>query len=183
MLENKEEETKKETKFEGDLVTSDASFEERVLKIRRVSAKRSGGSSVHFSALSAAGDHSGKIGVAVAKSKENINAIKKSKEKAKRSMFEVCITEEGSIPHEVKAKKGAAILYMRPAPLGSGIIAGGCVRQILELAGYKNVSAKVIGSSNQINNAYVTVVALKKIKHISEKLANLKSDDIGGSNH
>ncbi|OGC52161.1 hypothetical protein A2982_01590 [candidate division WWE3 bacterium RIFCSPLOWO2_01_FULL_39_13] len=142
-------------------------YEERVLKIRRVSAKRAGGSSLHFSALCAVGDHAGQVGVAVAKSKENINAIKKSKAKAKKNMFSVQITEGGSIPHEIRVKNGASILFMKPAPQGSGIIAGGSVRQVLDLAGYKNISAKIIGSSNQVNNAYVVVMALKAISKLN----------------
>ncbi len=145
------------------------SIEERILKIRRVSTKRAGGSSFHFSVLSAAGDHNGNVGVALAKSKENTSAIRKSKEKARLKMFAVPLTEEGSIPHEIFIKNGPSILYLKPAPQGAGIIAGGSVRHILELAGVKNISAKVIGSNNQINNSYTLVKALQQLRVVKKK--------------
>lgn len=151
-----------------------AMIEDRVLQIRRVSTKRAGGSSFHFSALSASGDHDGKIGVAIAKSKENLTAIKKSKDKARRTMIEIPITKNGSIPHEVYIKNGAAVLFMKPAPLGAGIIAGGSVRQVMELAGIKNVSVKIMGTNNQISNAYTTIKALKLLK--SKKETEVKEE-------
>ncbi|PIR42516.1 30S ribosomal protein S5 [candidate division WWE3 bacterium CG_4_9_14_0_2_um_filter_35_11] len=141
-----------------------AMIEDRVLQIRRVSTKRAGGSSFHFSALSASGDHDGKISVAIAKSKENLTAIKKSKDRARRTMIEIPITKNGSIPHEIYIKNGAAILFMKPAPLGAGIIAGSSVRQVLELAGIKNISVKIMGTNNQISNAYTIIKALKLLK-------------------
>ena len=144
--------------------TKHAMIEDRVLQIRRVSTKRAGGSSFHFSALSASGDHAGKIGVAIAKSKENLTAIKKSKDKARRTMTEIPVTKNGSIPHELYIKNGAAIIFMKPAPLGAGIIAGGSVRQVLELAGIKNISVKIMGTNNQVSNAYTIIKALKMIK-------------------
>lgn len=149
-------------------------IEDRVLKIRRVSTKRAGGSSFHFSALTASGDHAGNVGVAIAKSKENVNAIRKSKDKARRQMINVEITKDGSIPHEVYIKNGASKLFLKPAPLGAGIIAGGSVRQILELAGIKNVSAKIIGTNNQISNAYTLIDALKSLRKLNYKGASVK---------
>ncbi len=139
-------------------------IEERLLKVRRVSTKRAGGSSFHFSVLAVAGDHNGNVGVAIAKSKENTLAIQKAKDKARKEMFNVPITESGSIPHEVYIKDGSSVLYLKPAPEGAGIIAGGSLRHILELAGYKNVSAKIIGTNNQINNSYALVKALKSLR-------------------
>jgi small subunit ribosomal protein S5 len=139
-------------------------FADEVLAVRRVSAKRVGGSKFHFSVLSVVGDRSGQIGVAVAKSKENANAIQKSKDKAKRNLFRIPLTDTRSIPHEVYMKDGPAVLYLRPAPLGSGIIAGGVLRTILEYAGINNVSVKVIGTDNAINNAYALVSALKQLR-------------------
>ena len=138
-------------------------FEEKILNIRRTSTKRAGGSSYHFSALAVVGDKNGKVGVALAKSKENIVAIRKAVNRAKKNVFAIPITENGSIPFEVQSKHSASKLYMRPAPLGAGLIAGSGVRQILELAGIKNVSSKIIGSTNHVNIAYATVAALKEI--------------------
>lgn len=144
-------------------------IEEEILHIRRVSTKRVGGSSFHFSALSVAGDRKGNVGVAIAKAKENLTAITKSKEKARKSMISVPVTESGTIPHEIYVKKGAAKIFLKPAPLGAGIIAGGSVRQILELAGITNVSAKIIGSNNQINNAYALMEALGSLRAIEKR--------------
>lgn len=154
---------------QGKEDTSDVKFEEEVLKIRRVSTKRAGGSAFHFSVLSAVGDHAGRVGIALAKSKENVKAIKKSKEKARRNMVDINITKVGSIPHEVYIKDGAARILLRPAPLGTGIIAGGSVRRILELAGIKNISAKIIGTNNQIMNAYALMQGLKSLKSVSSR--------------
>lgn len=139
------------------------SMEERILNIRRVSTKRAGGAAYHFSALAVVGDRNGKIGIGVAKSKENMVAMRKAVNRAKRNVFAVPLTDAGSIAFEVTAKYGASKLFMKPAPLGAGIIAGGSVRQILELVGIKNVSAKIFGSTNKINNAYATDIALKKL--------------------
>lgn len=147
---------------------------EEILKIRRVSTKRAGGSSFHFSVLAAVGDDEGNVGVAIAKSKENTLAIHKAKQKAKRSMFQIPLTKEKSIPREIFFKDGSSIIYLKPAPLGAGIIAGSSVRTVLDLAGVKNVSAKIIGSSNPINNAYALIKALKKLKFYEKNVKNSK---------
>ncbi len=162
----KENKTKREEKRSDDDFnkSEEKSVEERLLKVRRVSTKRAGGSSFHFSVLAVAGDRNGNVGVAIAKSKENTLAIQKAKDRAKKAMFNVPITEDGSIPHEVYIKDGPSILYLKPAPQGAGIIAGGSIRHILELAGYKNVSAKIIGTNNQINNSYTLAKALKSLR-------------------
>ncbi len=154
-----------ERKVETQALTEDKipTLEERILNVRRVSTKRVGGAAYHFSALAVVGDRNGKIGIGIAKSKENMVAMKKAVNRAKRGLFVVPITDKGSIAFEVSSKYGATKLLMRPAPLGAGIIAGGSVRQILELAGIKNISAKIIGSTNKINNAYATRIALEKL--------------------
>jgi len=146
----------------------DSGFFESVLKLRRVSTKRAGGSSFHFSVLSAVGDKKGSVGVALAKSKDTSSAVRKSLAKAKKSMVKINVTENGSIPHEVKIKDSAAKIYLKPAPLGAGIIAGGAIRQILDLAGIQNISAKILGTNNQINNAYALMKALKSLRPIAE---------------
>lgn len=156
-------ETKKEQSRYNRSNIEDASISDEIIKIRRVSTKRAGGSSFHFSVLVVAGDYNGKVGVAIAKSKENVKAIAKAKEKARQSMVAVPITDAKSISHEVYIKRGAAKLYLKPAPLGAGIIAGGSVRQILELAGIQNISAKIIGTRNRINNAYALMEAFEKL--------------------
>ncbi len=143
-------------------------LEEEIVAIRRVATKRPGGAKMRFSVLAAVGDKNGTIGMALAKAKENVLAIRKAKERAKKELLSVIITDKGSIPHEVSAKYGASKVLLKPAPLGAGIIAGSSVRQILELAGYKNISAKIIDGSNQINNAYAALTALKKLRNIKK---------------
>lgn len=145
-----------------------SSVDDAILKPRRVSAKRPGGARMQYSVLTVAGDHSGNVGIGLAKAKEMTSAISKSKSKARKSLISVPITEDGSIPHEIYIKNGASILFLKPAPLGAGIIAGGAIRQILEFAGIKNVSAKVIGTNNQISNAYTLIKALQMLREVEK---------------
>ena len=139
-------------------------IKEELLKLRRTSTKRAGGSLFHYSALCAAGDNNGMVGVGIAKSKENLRAINKAKEKAKLNMKKILITEDESIPHDIYIKKGAARILLKPAPKGAGIIAGGPLRVILELSGIRNISAKVIGTSNPVMNAIAVMEALTSLK-------------------
>ena len=138
-------------------------YNEEILKVRRVSTKRSGGSNFHYSVLAVVGDNNGNVGIALAKSKENSNAIRKAKDKAKRSMIKIPLTKDKSIPHEIFIRNGASILFLKPAPLGAGIIAGSSIRRIMELAGIRNVSAKIIGTNNQISNAYTLMDAFREL--------------------
>jgi small subunit ribosomal protein S5 len=144
-------------------------LEEKLLKLRRTSIKRAGGSSFHYSALCVVGDNDGNVGLAIAKSKENVRAINKAKDRARRNMKKVLLTEAKSIPHEVYVKFGAAKILLRPAPEGSGIIAGGSIRQILELAGVRNISAKIIGSNNQVTSAYALMKAFTMLRDVPKK--------------
>lgn len=150
-------------------------LEEKLLMRRRTTTKRTGGSNFHYSALCAVGDRNGYVGVALGKSKEDIRAINKAKDKAKRNLMKVNITSDGTIPHDITIKKGAAKIILRPAPAGSGIMAGGVLRHILELAGVKNISAKIIGSNNAIMNAYALMDALTKLK-VNKSLVAVKAD-------
>jgi small subunit ribosomal protein S5 len=118
--------------------------------------------------LSVAGDFNGRVGVGLGKSLENTSAIAKSKNKAKKSLVSVYITENGSIPHEAMIKNGSAMIFIKPAPAGAGIIAGGSVRKVLEFAGYKNISVKIIGSSNPINNSNTLIKALTELRPIKK---------------
>lgn len=162
---NKKERNKKfDNKERVDDVVKD-----EVLQVRRVSTKRAGGSSFHFSVLCVAGDYNGRVGVGLGKSLENTNAIAKAKLKARRSLKTVYITEKGSVPHESMVKNGSSIIFIKPAPEGAGVIAGGSVRRVLELAGYKNISVKIIGSSNPINNANTLIDALRDMRPVSNK--------------
>jgi len=138
-------------------------FEERVYHIKRVSKKITGGNAIGFTALAVVGDFKGKVGAGLGKSKDVAGAIKKALSKAKSNVKEINLRDT-TIPHEVLEKYAAAKVLLKPAPKGSGIIAGGPVRVVLELAGVKDVSAKMLGSSNKLSNVRCTIQALQKLK-------------------
>lgn len=143
-------------------------FEERVYHIKRVSKKTTGGNAIGFSALAIVGDHQGKIGAALGKAKDVSRAIQKALSKAKENVVEVNL-KGTTIPHEITSKYAAARVLLKPAPKGSGIIAGGPVRAVLDLAGVKDVSAKMLGSNDKLSNVRCTIDALAKLKKVKEK--------------
>lgn len=138
-------------------------FEERVFQIKRVSKKTSGGNAIGFTALVIVGNKEGKVGAGLGKAKDVSKAIQKGISKAKENMINVSV-KETTIPHIVENKYAAAKVLLKPAPKGSGLIAGGTVRTVLEMAGIKDVSAKMLGSSNKMANVMCTLGALKKLK-------------------
>lgn len=146
-------------------------FEEHVVKINRVSKKTKGGNKVGFSALIVVGDKKGKVGVGLGKAPDVASAIRKGISLAKKHTVSVPIIK-GTIPFRVDVKVGAAKLMLKPAPQGSGIIAGGAVRSVVSAAGIENVSSKVLGTPNQINNVLATLHALREIaqRHEAKKL-------------
>lgn len=126
-------------------------LEERVVSINRVSKTVKGGRRMQLTALVVVGDGNGRVGIGLGKSQEVPNAIKKGVEDAKKNMFSVPLTEEGSVPHEVMGRYGAGKVLIKPAVPGTGVMAGGPVRAIMELAGVKNVITKSLGTSNAMN--------------------------------
>lgn len=140
-------------------------YEERVYHIKRVSKKTTGGNAIGFTALVIVGDRKGKVGAALGKSRDVSRAIQKAIQKAKDNIVEVNL-KENTIPHEVKHKYAAAKVLLKPAPEGSGIIAGGPIRAVLDLAGVKDVSAKMLGSSDKLANVRCTIEALQKLKKV-----------------
>jgi small subunit ribosomal protein S5 len=138
-------------------------FEEKIVQINRVSKKTKGGNKVRFAALVVVGDKKGKVGVGLGKSADVANAIIKAVASAKSHMIEVVIVNE-TIPHRIQVKDGAAVVLLKPAPQGTGIIAGGAVRSVVEAAGIRNISSKILGTSNKANNVYATFEALKNLK-------------------
>lgn len=140
-------------------------FDEKVIKITRVSKKTKGGNKIGFTALVVIGDRKGRVGVALGKANDVLSAIKKGIRKAKKRLITVPIIK-GTIPHEIIIKEGAAQLIFKPAPEGTGIIAGGSVRSVLELAGINNIVAKSLGTSNKLSNVTATFKALNEIKNI-----------------
>lgn len=137
-------------------------FEERVVKINRVSKKTKGGNKVGFSALVVVGDKKGTVGVGLGKAPDVASSIRKGIALAKKHTITVPIVK-GTIPFRIDIKVGAAKIMLKPAPQGSGIIAGGAVRAVVAAAGIENISSKVLGTPNQINNVLATLEALKEI--------------------
>lgn len=139
-------------------------FEERVIQVNRVSKKTKGGNKIGFSVLVVIGDKKGKVGVGLGKALEVISGIRKAVSYAKKHMYKVPLKDERTISHEVYIKFEAAKILLKPAPKGSGIIAGGAVRTVLEVAGIKDVVGKILGTNNKITNVYATMKALEKLR-------------------
>ena len=133
---------------------------ERLIKISRVSKVTKGGKKLSFRAIVVIGDEKGKVGVGVSKADDVVNAFKKAKADGRKNLTTLPLTKSLSIPHDVKGRSGSCKVIMRPAIEGSGVIAGGSVRIVLEVAGVKNVIAKQLGSNNLLNNARAAVNAL-----------------------
>ena len=138
-------------------------FVERLIKISRVSKVTKGGKKLSFRAIVVVGDENGKVGVGVAKADDVVNAFKKAKTDGRKNLIELPITKSLSIPHHVTGSFVAWKVILRPSIEGSGVIAGGAVRIVLEVAGVKNVIAKQLGSNNLLNNARASIVALNNL--------------------
>ena len=137
-------------------------FVEKIAQINRVAKKTKGGNRISFSVLVVVGDRKGKVGVGLGKALDVSSAVKKGLSRAKKSMIEVPMSGT-TIPHEVRMKKGAAKILLKPAPAGTGIIAGGAVRLVVEAAGIRDIVSKILGSNNKASNVYATMEALKKL--------------------
>jgi small subunit ribosomal protein S5 len=137
-------------------------FEEKIVQVNRVSKKTQGGNKIGFSVLMVVGNKSGKVGVGLGKAGDVSSAIRKGASLARKHAIEVPIIK-GTIPFEFYIKLGAAKVLLKPAPTGSGVIAGGAVRSVVSLAGIKNISSKVLGTDNQASNVYATIEALERL--------------------
>ena len=136
----------------------------KMLDLARVTRVTGGGKRMSFRAVVVAGDRKGKMGIGIDKGKDVSQAIEKATSRAKKSMITV-VTVNGTIPHQVEAKVGPAYILLKPQRQGRGLVAGGAVRIICELAGIRNVSSKILsGSKNKLNNARATMEALRKLK-------------------
>jgi small subunit ribosomal protein S5 len=140
-------------------------LKEKVVAINRVAKVVKGGRTFRFSAVVVVGDGEGRVGVGNGKASEVPDAIKKAIEEAKKNLIEVPIAGT-TIPHEFFGKFGSATVMLKPAAQGSGIIAGGSVRPVLELAGYKDIRTKIIGTNNPRNVVYATIEALKSMQTV-----------------
>lgn len=155
--------------------TEEKEFEEKIVQVNRVSKKTKGGNNVGFSVLVVVGDKKGKVGVGLGKGKDVLSAIKKGIKKAKKKLL-IVPTNGTTIPFSVDVKLGAAHIVLKPAPMGSGIIAGGPVRAVVDAAGIRDISSKIKGTNNQASNVYATFEALKQIRALVDvKNIKLKS--------
>lgn len=156
-------------------------FEERVVTINRVTKVVKGGRRFRFAALVVIGDKKGRVGFGTGKANEVPDAIKKAIEDAKKNVFTVPIIN-GTIPHEITGTYGAGSVFVRPASEGTGVIAGGAVRAVLELAGVNDILSKCLGSRTPINMVRATVDALQNLKTIEEiaALRGKKPEEIRG---
>ena len=139
-------------------------FQTKLLDLARVTRVTGGGKRMSFRAVVVAGDKKGKVGIGIDKGKDVSQAIDKATRRAKRDLLSVVIVD-GTIPHEVEAKSGPAVILLKPQKKGRGLVAGGAVRTICDLVGIKNISSKILsGSKNKLNNARATMEALRKLK-------------------
>lgn len=141
----------------------DQEFDQKIIDLARVTRVMAGGKRMRFRACVAIGDHKGRVGVGLGKGADVSLAISKATANAKKDLVEVFLYED-TLPHEIYLKYGAAKILLKPAPRGTGVIAGGAVRSVLELAGVPNVAAKMLGSRSKLNNARATVMALRQLK-------------------
>ncbi|EHI56582.1 30S ribosomal protein S5 [Johnsonella ignava ATCC 51276] len=150
---------------------------DKVVAIKRVSKTVKGGRTMRFSALVVVGDGNGHVGVGLGKAGEVPEAIRKGKETATKSLVEINIDENRSIPHDFVGKFGSANVLLKRAPEGTGIIAGGPVRAVAELAGIKNIRTKSLGSNNKTNVVYATLQGLTSLK-TPEEVARLRGKSV-----
>ena len=143
-------------------------FEETVVQINRISKKTKGGNQIRFSALVVVGDRKGKVGVGLSKAGDVRNAIRKAIAAAKRKLIVVPL-KGTTVPYSIREKLSAAKILIRPAPPGSGIIAGGPIRVVMEAAGVRDVSGKILGTKNKISNVYATLKALESISEMVKR--------------
>ena len=144
--------------------TSGMELKDRVVTINRVTKVVKGGRTFRFAALVVVGDEAGHVGVGLGKATEIPEAIRKGKEDAKKNMIFIETNENDSVYHSIIGRFGASRVLLKPAPAGTGVIAGGAMRAVLELAGVRNIVAKSIGSNNKHNVVSATIEGLRTLK-------------------
>lgn len=154
----------------------DQQFIEHVVKIYRVAKVVKGGRRFSFSAIAVVGDGKGRVGAAMGKASEVPDAIRKAIERAKKTMIQVPVVST-TVPHEVVGRAGAATVLLKPASLGTGIVAGGSVRAVIEAAGFQNILTKSLGSNNATNVVWATLDALRQLKTV-EAHATMRGMDV-----
>lgn len=161
---------------------SNLELEDNVVSIKRVTKVVKGGRNFRFTALVVVGDKNGHVGAGLGKASEIPEAIRKGKEDAIKKMIELPIDENGSVPHDFLGKFGSAQVLLKRSPEGTGIIAGGPARSVLELAGFKNIRTKSLGSNNKQNVVLATIEGLKNLKTPEEvaRLRGISVEDLLG---
>ena len=157
-------------------------FEDRTVAVNRVCKTVKGGRKLRFASLIVAGDKKGRVGMGTGKAKEVPDGIKKAAERARKKLIVVPMVKGNTIPHTVVGRHGACRVFLRPAPEGTGIVAGGPVRAVLELAGIRNIYSKVYGSRTAINMVRATVNAIENLKTV-EKVAALRGKTVNEIKH
>lgn len=152
-------------------------LEDKVVNIKRVSKTVKGGRKMRFAALVVVGDKNGHVGAGLGKAAEVPEAIRKAKEDAIKKMITLPLDENGSVPHDFIGKFGSASVLLKKSPEGTGIIAGGPARMVLELAGFKNIRTKSLGSNNKQNVVLATIEALRQLKS-PEEVARLRGKSV-----
>nr|BDA97495.1 ribosomal protein S5 [Cryptomonas sp. NIES-345] len=150
----------------------DTEWQEKIVQVRRVTKVVKGGKKLSFRAVLIIGNEKGQVGVGVGKASDVIGAVRKAVTDGKKHLINIPVTKNSSIPHIITGRSGASKVIIRPSAPGSGVIAGGSVRIILELAGIKNILAKQLGSNNPLNNARAATDALSNLKTFAETIAN-----------
>lgn len=143
-------------------------FDQAIVDIARVTRVMAGGKRMSFRACVVVGDHQNRVGAGLAKGRDVSLAVAKAAKQAEKNIIKVNL-KNGTIPHGIKAKMGAAEVLLKPAPAGTGVISGGAARIVLEMAGIKNVVSKILGSNNKINNVKATIKALSQLKAVKGK--------------
>jgi small subunit ribosomal protein S5 len=157
-----------------------SNLQEKLIRLNRVAKVVKGGRRFSFSALMAVGDANGKVGIGFGKANEVADAISKASEAARKSMVEITLSKSKSIPHETIGKYKSSQVVMKPASPGTGVIAGGAVRSVLEVAGVHDILTKILGSKNQMNVTKAVMqglTGLKNIKTVAER-RNKKMTDL-----
>jgi small subunit ribosomal protein S5 len=142
---------------------NDGKFIERLIKISRVTKVTKGGKKLSFRAVVVIGNENGKVGVGVGKAEDVVNAFKKAKTNGRKNLIQIPLTKSLTIPHPIIGDVAACKIILKPGVEGSGVMAGGAVRTVLEVAGIKNIIAKQLGSDNLLNNARATISALESL--------------------
>jgi small subunit ribosomal protein S5 len=169
-------ENRRNRRQEDDFSKEDDGFVEQLIQINRVMRVRKGGRKQSFNALTVVGNKKGTVGLGFGKANEVPEAIRKSIENARKNLFEVPLVR-GTIPHEIIGRAGTSRVILRPASEGTGVVAGGAARLVLETAGVQDVLGKTLGSRNKINAAAATVDGLKRLRDAAT-IARLRDKEV-----